>query len=320
MEQVTKDVDGAIALLREPFNDTFAYKTYNPSFLFTTENQEEIAQIVDYKDKDVLTVAASGDQYLASIYYGANEVKIFDINRLTKYITYLKIASIMALSYEEFMNFFVPITKNLELNHNFWNINNFKKVIPFLPKNEAYFWENIIYLFKKNDYGSFVLPEFSYNIIQVVKTGMPFYMNEKEYYILKKLLFEKGFPEFRELDLTQVAQTNFGEEKFDFIYVSNILECLVYNRLEKLGCDAYAFEDYIEQEMVIAIIPYLEKIIKDKGTILLGYRSNKDLRDCLDWIFSRSIFKSFEIPTKRDLGSLDGNKKTDVILLHNVMR
>ena len=107
LEQIKKDIEGARDLIMHP-PDRLFFDTYSNSFLFGTENQEEINKVFPYKDKKILTPASSGDSYLGAVYYEAHDVDLFDINRLTKPITYLKIASILTLSYEEFLHFFIP--------------------------------------------------------------------------------------------------------------------------------------------------------------------------------------------------------------------
>ena len=57
--------------------------------------------------KKILSVIGSGDQILNSILLGTNDIDGYDISRFSKYFLQLKIAAILSLSKEEFMNFFL---------------------------------------------------------------------------------------------------------------------------------------------------------------------------------------------------------------------
>lgn len=64
MKEVYEDIKEAIMFLNKEKNSGHSFNKYSTSFLFTTENQEGLSKILDYKDKNVWSVAASGDSTL----------------------------------------------------------------------------------------------------------------------------------------------------------------------------------------------------------------------------------------------------------------
>lgn len=83
------------------------YDDNSPVFLFTNENiQEYIIKSGGVKNKNMLTVASSGDHAFESLLAGAKHVDIFDVNIMQKSVVDLKVNMIRHLDYGEFMDFF----------------------------------------------------------------------------------------------------------------------------------------------------------------------------------------------------------------------
>ena len=51
----------------------------NKLYRFSNENLTSYQDLYDFKNKKVLSVIGSGDQYFSSILYGAEEVTCFDM-------------------------------------------------------------------------------------------------------------------------------------------------------------------------------------------------------------------------------------------------
>jgi len=79
---------------------------FSKIYTFTTENINGYIKYFDLYNKSLLTVGSSGDQILNAFYYGARDITLYDINQYAEYYVYLKIASILSLSYNEFILFF----------------------------------------------------------------------------------------------------------------------------------------------------------------------------------------------------------------------
>jgi len=95
-------------------------------YSFTNENLVEYKKIYNFNNAKVLSVIGSGDQYFSSLLYGARNVDLYDINRMTWDYFVLKYYAILTLTYEEFYNFFV--ISNLD------NMDIYNKVRYYLPE------------------------------------------------------------------------------------------------------------------------------------------------------------------------------------------
>ena len=77
-------------------------------YMFTDENINDMTKKLNLANKDILTVTSSGDQALNFLLEGAKSVRLFDENTYAECLFYLKKSLIENLSYEEFINFFLP--------------------------------------------------------------------------------------------------------------------------------------------------------------------------------------------------------------------
>ena len=82
---------------------------FSKIYTFTTENISDYMKYFDFDGKNLLTVGSSGDQILNSFLCGARDITLYDINPYAKFHVYLKIASILSLNYNEFINFILNI-------------------------------------------------------------------------------------------------------------------------------------------------------------------------------------------------------------------
>ena len=90
------------------FSGYHFYSEYSLICGCSNENQKAMADILGYKDKNILTVAGSGEQYFEAVYEGAKDITLYDINILSKLYVYLKIGAVKTLNYEDFINFIIP--------------------------------------------------------------------------------------------------------------------------------------------------------------------------------------------------------------------
>lgn len=316
MQEVNKDIENAIKLIKEPYSSHGIYSSYCTSFLFGTENQEGINSIIDYANKDVVTVASSGDQYLGAVYYGANVVDLYDINRLTRYISFLKIAAIKKLSYNEFIDFFLPIGNDGQLKKSFWNLRTLKRLLQLLPNDVGFFWEHIMYEFQKNGYGSFIIPTSYCNKPEMVINGMPFYAQEEEYYKLQDILRKREYPEFKEADILDLGSA--FTSKYDIVYLSNIIENLVACEVRSYPFAGYGTEDRVEGEVLELVIPSIHKLVKPNGTVLMSYRPIADANQSTDYLYNCVCFDPYEIPKKHKDNAKDNDYRanTDLVLIY----
>ena len=114
------------------------FNSLSQIYSFTTENIAGYFEYLDFTNKNILTVAASGDHIINAFYKGAKQVYGFDINYLAWYHFILKYTAIKVLSYEEFMQMFV--SDNLD------NLSIYAKLRKYLPDEVKYFFDKLISL------------------------------------------------------------------------------------------------------------------------------------------------------------------------------
>lgn len=306
---IEQDIKETIRLIKN-LADEIIFQKYGSVFLFGTENQEEINKILDYQNKDVFTVCSSGDQYLSAVYYGAKRVDLFDIDRLTRPVTYLKIASMMSLSHEDFLNFLIP-SENLVKNSLFWSPQIAKKIIPDLPEDIAYFWDVIFPMCKKEGYERFVYPKHWTSLAENIVKGMPFYANEEEYYKLQSLLRSRKYPKFIESDIFHLGEV--VDDSYDIAYLSNILSSFVSLALRTYPYVTLSLKNMLEKKFVLRILKEIMPILRENGSILMDYRPNRSVEEGPDWLYNNDYFDVTSVSSKR---FLEGNVNTDLVLTY----
>ena len=120
----------------------FTAHEFSRVYTFTTENISGYIKHFDLQNKSLLTVGSSGDQVINSYYAGARDITLFDINPFAKYFTFLKIAAISTLTYQEFKVFFFK-----HGNKFFYNRHVFSKVLFDKIKPELRLLDYESYLF-----------------------------------------------------------------------------------------------------------------------------------------------------------------------------
>lgn len=315
MIQTIKDIKAAKELIKRRNKDPYSYIKYSSSFLFGTENQAGIDTVMPYKDKDIATVASSGDQYLGAVYFGGKTVDIFDINRMTYFVTCLKIAAVYILDYKEFLDFFMPYDSKGNLKKSFFDLNVLKRLLPIMPIKVGLFWDRIMFDIKKFGLGDlFPINNSKYNY-EHIKRGMPFYQSEEEYFKLQRLLRKRAFPKFYEADVRDLGKVL--TSNYDIVYLSNIIECLVCTELYKLYYPSPSIEEDFEHEFTREILNSLKSLLRDDTTIMLDYRPNRSLDQSCDWLFNNPSFVVHEISSKYPPNpSLGQSEYTDLVLTY----
>ncbi len=185
---------------------TVKYDNNSPVYLFTNENvREYIAKSGGVKNKNVLTVASSGDHAFEALLAGAKHVDTFDINIMQKSVMDLKTRMIRNLDYDKFMDFFFskkirfkldllePIEKNLSRNEIMLLMN--LTLGKFTQFNETYNLENITYLQNRNKYKDLqaILPqEFDFKHVDIKQ--LPHTINQKYDVMMLSNIFETMLP------------------------------------------------------------------------------------------------------------------------------
>jgi len=253
--------DGTICLifLGGKMNCKKVYE-YGRVYPFTNENLMEYSRIYDFKDKDVLSVVGSGDQYFSSLLFGAKSIQLFDINSTVNYLFALKFFSIRSLSYEEFKRFFVESKLD--------DIRLYNKIKKELPINVRKFFDYILLNGRKLSSLIFSV-SLNSSIINYSSNRVVPYFEREIYYILQEILRKIPFPKIHNLSLKDLCFVL--NESFDIMLFSNIF---LY-----LNMDVKSYKHFLKN--------YL-KFLKLSGVIQANYVWTKN-----EELFSEFISNGF---------------------------
>lgn len=242
------DIDKVVKTINSGYSLDFEFGKYSKIYMHTTENIKDFIRCFDLKNKDVFTVAGSGDQTLNAYSCGAKSVDIFDINPLTKCGVDLKISGAKALTYEEFIHFFFSEFSEYFSEH------LYERIYPYLESDTKILFDT---LFNKVGVKK-ALKGLYYQLNPTLEKmkRMNLYLDEYYYYLLKNNLKDKkvGFIEESITDIDKRLN-----KKYDMMMFSNISDSLniIYgeNSLEFF------------KELITSLIEYLNFY----GTIEVGY-------------------------------------------------
>lgn len=270
------------------FNGYQSYSDYSFICGSSNENHEEIAKILEYKNKSLLTVAGSGEQYLSAKYSGAKNVTLYDINNLSKLYVYLKIGAIKKLNYDDFINFLVPMD-----NQKYMSLNTLLKISDYLPEYVSEYWYNVLKQYGYHSLEKLILYPTDYNKDDYFTRGAPYYKKEN-YSELKQLIQNESYPEFIPTSIYNIT-TQIPSKKFDVIDTSNIIECIL--------SDSWNLDCYSEDTM-IKWIKFVEKeltkLLNKNGQIIVDYEPSIFSKELIE----HNSFKKYEIESKKKEKSL----------------
>lgn len=251
-------VDEKIKLALKTINSSqvlFGNSMFQKIYPFTTENINGYLNAVNFNGNFLLTVGSSGDQLLNAALYGCKRAQVIDLCPFSKEYFFLKMAAILTLDREEFLEFFSikNFYNQFTINNNAFNINIYRNIRDAIVDDETReFWN---YLFKK--YSGLFLRERLFNINDdspksFAEKANSYLTSDEKYNKLKKIvsdlviLFSIG--NIFDIDLPE-------DQKFDHILFSNLI---TYNSPEDIVklCKKY--------------MPYLE----DNGIMQISYLCN----------------------------------------------
>lgn len=235
---------------------TEKYSKYCQIYSFTTENIKGYYENFDFKDKKVLTVCASGDHIFNAILLGANYITCFDINLLSKYYYNLKKICIKYLSYDEFLEYFMLGTS--EVNNSVFNYNIYLKINNYLDKETKLFWDSIYA--KYNNDGFYIRHSNLFNNKYDntdLKVNSNTYLIKENFEKLKSIILSVPV-EFINSNVTDIKSKL--TTKYDIIMLSNLSDYI-----KSMYKDNYLINFY-----KYIIIPLKENLNK-KGILIYAY-------------------------------------------------
>ena len=224
---------------------------YSYIYMFTNENINAILKKINMNNKDVLTVASSGDQAFNFILDGASNISLFDINYLTKYYFYLKKTMIEQLSYKEFQDFFFPRFFNKE---DYFSKNTYYKISNNIEDDESKtFWDYIFNNYNKESILSLFVDE-TYHKKNITYRNK-YLKNEVNYNLLKDKIKNISNVDFYCFNILEKELTT--NKKFDFIYLSNILDSIheddLLEYLKQIKTLTLNFSNNLKKDGIIAV-------------------------------------------------------------------
>ena len=249
-------------------------KGFGQIYPFTTENINGYIKNFDLNNKSLLTVGSSADQVINASLFDCRDITVIDINPYTKFYFYLKLASIIDLSYDEFCLFFCyrDYPKYCKNNKDVFSKKLYEKVkssLRILDYESYLFWDELF-----NTYNGEVIRKklFSYDEYNLrVINNINLFMSSDEYFNVTKEKVKKIIPVFIIGDIFDITL----DKKFDNIWLSNLgtyhklnevklLVDKIYNNLNDNGkllmCYLYETNEYSKYEVNWQEIYNLNKV------------------------------------------------------------
>lgn len=195
------------------FNSKEAYGRTSSIYRFTNEDITSYFHHLKNKD-NVLTVIGSGGQILNGILAGTKNFDCFDISIFPEYYLNLQIASILALSKEEYLEYYFSEDREVLFCDEYYD-----KISQKLNGKYKEFWDTL-YMFDDGiDIYNSLLFKYDLCLKKNVLESNP-YLQEKNYEKLKFIL-EKELITINPI-VADITKEKF-QNKYDLINLSNIL-------------------------------------------------------------------------------------------------
>ena len=300
---LNRDIEEASNIIDNPFfYDGSDYSHHSKIFNLPTIHHRNLYQKMGSNWTKYLGVIGSFDPALNAISMGSKDITVFDINCFNVYYAYLKIAGILALTYEEYLEYFYATNLN-----KFCSEFYFEKLKLNLPSDILKFWEYLYCIYDSEQIQNLFYTNIeAENEVEIIikRSVIPsnIFLEEKKFYHLKKVLTQIKF-KYHICDVREVPQI-IKNEKFDIIYLS-CLHNFVYDNTQ--GCS------YLEK------LKEFEDLLKKGGTIQGGYVYWHQMEDDYYWynslliLFEREGYKIEAI--KRFENRMDIN---DIALLKRI--
>ena len=240
------------------FNYNQAYGNTSSIYRFSNENISSYFHHLQNKEK-VLTVIGSGGQILNGILAGTRDFDCFDISIFPEYYLYLQIASILALSKEEYMEYYFSEDREVLFCDDLYY-----KISTKLNGKYEEFWDTL-YMFDDgiDIYNSRL---FKYDLClkkNIIKNNP--YLQDNNYEKLKQILQTESI-KINPI-IADITKVNFSKQ-YDLINLSNIL-AYYFTDLE-------SYVEFLKNNFLLKengeIINYffdMRKEIEDKASTLL---------------------------------------------------
>lgn len=250
-----------IYLLNEEKELSDSFDNYSKFYLNSTENIAGYTDSLDVFNKCVLTVAGSYDQALNMYANGASDVVCFDSNMSTNIVAALKRAAIIALTPEEYLNFFS--TDSIYL----FNKLLYNKMKKHLPNEYIYLFNYLYKTFNISNMYKVLCHDFSYPKEKLRKFNT--FLDDENYMYLSKRM------RLNDTNIINASITSLPdiikEDYFDLLLLSNICD-YIHNIYPD-----NTFNNY--RKLLISIL----KKMKEGALIQYEYVYSKSISDITEY-------------------------------------
>lgn len=274
-----RDIEKIEKLIEQNCSLSSEFGRYSKSYLHTTENIASFLSFCSIEGKDILTVAGSGDQLLNAYAMDAKSVDVFDINVLTKFTLDLKISAVLALEYNEFINFFFP-----EFGL-FFNNTLFSKVYRYLDEETKELFNVLIKKYGKVKTISLIYYSIFPSFYKMKEMNV--YLEEEMYYKLKNNLKDITY-KFINADI--LALKSKLDKSYDVIMFSNISDSIddIFSTYENESLKKF-------KRLIHEYIQYLKSYgIIEVGYVYENYRNHENQSAFVNKIKRQGIFTTDE--------------------------
>ncbi len=195
---------------------------HKDSFIYRATN-EDISKYQEYlkNRENTLSIIASGNQILNSIYEGNKNITGFDISTFPKYYLELQIASLNTLKLKDYLNFIYGDISDEEFDDIYSSIH------PILEEDSKVFWDSLFNFFDYSEVVNSTL--FSKEVVY------PKSVAQKNIYLQSEENYQKLKDNIKKANLKYITGNIFNltkelDEEYDFINLSSII---YYNQLNE---------------------------------------------------------------------------------------
>lgn len=141
-----EDVKASVHLM-ETENPEVEFKNHSKIYNIADLNHKALFQKLKTNGTHYLGVMGSTDPMFNAIFSGYQNIMVFDINALNVHFMFLKIAALLSLSYEEYLNYFYSADEDKYLSKFY-----FDKLKNELPTDSLHYWETLYTNFKNDNF------------------------------------------------------------------------------------------------------------------------------------------------------------------------
>lgn len=197
-------------------------KDFQLLYPFTTENISGYIHEFDLKEKSLLTVGSSADQILNAILFDCKKITLMDTCPYSKYYIYLKLASMLELERQEFLEFlrYKDFLRVLIDNKEVFNkdtYNKIKRTLRLLDYKSYLIWDELFQTINPIDVRENLFYSYEEDRTEVVLRCNP--------YLSSDIAYEETRKKLKQVELTLLHGDLFEskiKDKFDNVWLSNI--------------------------------------------------------------------------------------------------